>query len=267
VPGATQLTAGSIRRATQAGDESITLGTYVEQVLSYADRVFLTVGGRYDGNSAFGSDFSGVLYPKVGLSWVVSDEGFFPELGFVNSLRLRGTYGSSGVQPGTTDALRFFEAVNTTLTGGVEAPGVTISALGNKNLKPEYSGEFETGFDGTFFGERSTVELTYYNKTTRDAIIQRRIAPSLAGVTSNFENIGSIRNQGMELSFNQKIVDRAGVGLDLNLTGSTNKNRILSLGEGGGAALDRQPQHAVQRPGLPAVRDVGAAVHVQRRQR
>ena len=229
-PGAVQLTAAAIRLSTQATDEAITLGTYVEQILTWDDRIFLTGGLRYDGNSAFGSDFKGVFFPKVGLSWVASQESWFPSGDWVNSFRLRGTYGSSGVQPGTTDALRFLSAVGTTLTGQVEAPGVTIGALGNANLRPEYSGEFETGFDATLFGERTSLELTYYNKTTRDAIIRRTVAGSIAGVADNFENIGSIRNEGFELSFNQRLLDRRWAGLDLNVTGSTNRNRILSIG-------------------------------------
>jgi outer membrane receptor protein involved in Fe transport len=59
------------------------------------------------------------------------------------------------------------------------------------------------------------------------------VAPSLGGAISTFlENIGSTRNQGLELTFNQKLVDRRQLGFDVQLTGSTTKNRIITLGQG-----------------------------------
>jgi TonB-linked SusC/RagA family outer membrane protein len=231
-PGATQVTAAAIRSGSESTDLTITLGTYVEQIVSYADRVFLTGGVRYDGNSAFGKEFKGVFYPKVGLSWLVSDESFFPQRSWLTSLRLRGTYGASGVQPGTTDAARFFSPITATISGGTDSPGVTLSSLGNKNLKPEYSGEFETGLDAALFNNRTSVELTYYNKKTKDALIARPVAPSLAGISTVFDNLGSVRNQGFEMTVNHRFIDNANYGFDAQLTGSTNKNRILALGEG-----------------------------------
>jgi TonB-linked SusC/RagA family outer membrane protein len=231
-PGATTVTAGAIRASSQSTAESITLGTYGEEVISYAERIFLTGGLRYDGNSAFGSNFKGVYYPKVGLSWLVSDESFFPKINALNSLRLRGTYGSSGVPPGTIAALRYYNPIGADING-TEQSGVTLGALGNSNLKPEYSGEFETGVDMTAFQNKTSLELTYYNKKTQDALIDAPLAPSVGGaITSRLTNIGSVRNQGFEVSFNQKIIDNTQFGAELQINGSTTKNRILSLGEG-----------------------------------
>src|SRR5262249_46468827 len=110
-PGATTTSAGAIRASTQNTAESINLGGYGEEVLSFAERLFITGGLRYDGNSAFGANFSGVFYPKIGASWLLSDESFFPKFSKLNSFRVRATYGSSGVQPGTSDALRYFSPV------------------------------------------------------------------------------------------------------------------------------------------------------------
>ena len=70
--------------------------------------MFLTAAVRSDQNSAFGTNFQRVFYPKVSLSWIISDEAFFPKWSFVNQFRLRSAYGQSGVQPGATDALRTF---------------------------------------------------------------------------------------------------------------------------------------------------------------
>jgi TonB-linked SusC/RagA family outer membrane protein len=230
-PGATQVSAGAIQSASSGSDLTITMGSYAEQVFSYNDRVFLTGRIRYDGNSAFGKSFKGVAYPGVGLSWLMSDESFFPRYDWMNSFRVRATYGASGVQPNTTAAARFYGSTIGTVLG-VDQPGVQLSALGNANLRPEYSGEFETGFDLTLFNSKTTFEFTYYNKKTKDAIISRPLALSVAGITSIFDNLGSIRNQGMEVTVNNRFIDNRDFGFDLQITGSTNKNRILSLGEG-----------------------------------
>ena len=171
-------------------------------------------------------------YPKLGASWLVSDQSFFPQAEWLNSLRLRATYGASGQIPGATDALRFYSPAGTTLSGGNDVPGVTLGSLGNATLRPEFSAELESGFDLAMFNGRSSLEFTYYNKTTTDALIERRIAPSIAGVTSRFENIGEVNNSGIELVYNQTVIDREGVGFDFTVTGSTNRNELIRLGDG-----------------------------------
>src|SRR5262249_54014803 len=141
-PGATTTSLGTTRTSAQSTTESINLGGYGEEVVSYNDRIFVTGGLRYDGNSAFGSGFSGVFYPKIGASWLISDVSFFPRIDAINSFRIRATYGSSGVQPGALDAIRYYQGANANIAG-TEQSGVTLRALGNTKLKPEYSGEFE----------------------------------------------------------------------------------------------------------------------------
>jgi len=149
----------------------------------------------------------------------------------VNSLRLRGTYGASGQIPGATDAVRFYSAGPLTTASG-DAPAASLGSLGNSNLKPEFSAETEFGFDLAMFSGRTNIEVTSYNKSTTDALIQRQIAPSLAGLTTQFVNIGNIKNQGLELTWNQRIIDRQAAAVSFTFTGSTNKNRMTKLGEG-----------------------------------
>jgi hypothetical protein len=181
----------------------------------------------------------------------LSDESFFPHANWLNSFRFRATYGASGVQPSTTAAARFLSSVTAAVSSGVDQPGVQLGALGNPNLKPEYSGEFETGFDMSLFSSRTTFEFTYYNKKTKDAIISRPLAPSIAGITSFFDNLGSIRNQGMEVTFNNRLIDRREVGFDVQVTGSTNKNRILGLGEGVTPVFTGNRSTQYNAPGYP----------------
>ncbi|MBU6364701.1 MAG: SusC/RagA family TonB-linked outer membrane protein [Gemmatimonadetes bacterium] len=250
-PGATTVSAAAVRNASESYDEKRTLGYYVEQVFSVNEKLFLTAGLRRDAASAFGKDFRAVNYPKVGASWLVSDQAFFPKADFLDVFRLRATYGASGQIPGTTDALRFFSPFSTTISGQADQPGVSIGALGNANLRPEFSAETEAGFDLTMFGGKSNVELTYYNKNTTDALIERRVAPSIAGVTSRFENIGNVRNSGLELVFNQKVVSTDAIGVDLMLTGSTNKNELITLGEGVSPIPSGNRNTQLNSPGYP----------------
>ena len=86
------------------------------------------------------------LFPAVSAGWRISDEPFFPQSTTLNRLRLRMAYGASGLQPGVTDALRYFSGVAVAADGG-EQPGVTLAGLGNADLKPERSTEIEAGFD------------------------------------------------------------------------------------------------------------------------
>jgi len=229
-PGATTVTAGAIKAADESTNESRTLGGYVEQRLSLNDRLFVTGALRSDRNSAFGADFDRVYYPKLSASWVVSDEPFFPAPAFLGQLRLRAAYGASGVQPGTTDAAPYFSATRALGESG-EVPGVVFSALGNSDLKPERSTELELGIDGRFWNERISTELTYYNKSSKDALIERVLPPSLGtGLTVRFENLGEVRNWGWEALVNARIVQAAAFNWDVTLNGTTNSNELITLG-------------------------------------
>ena len=247
-PGATTVTAGAREFADETNNETRTLGGFLEQNLAYRDRLFVTAGLRSDRNSAFGADFSTAFYPKVAVSWVVSEESFFPGSGWMNELRLRSAYGASGVQPGTTDAVLYFSATTASLESG-DFPGVVFSALGNRDLKPERSTEWEVGVDGTFWENRLTTELTYYNKQSSDALVSRVLAPSLGtGLTSRFENVGKIKNSGWETLVNARLLDRPAFGWDVTLNASTNSNEAVDLGELPTLNLSSTQQH---REGYP----------------
>ena len=111
-----------------------TVGLFLEEAVGIRDRLFLTGAIRTDQNSAFGTNFQRVYYPKASVSWVMSDEDFFPHsapvLNKVSSLRLRAAYGASGVQPGPNDALRTY-AANSASIKGTDAPIETFDQLGN----------------------------------------------------------------------------------------------------------------------------------------
>ena len=229
-PGAVTVTAGAVKDADETSSESRTLGAYVEERVALRDRLFLTAAVRSDRNSAFGADFKTVFYPKFSASWVLSDEPFFPQAGWLNQLRLRGAYGASGVQPGTTDAVQYYSPTQTIGEAG-EVAGVVFSTLGNSNLKPERSAELEVGVDANLWHNRITTELTWYNKTSKDALISRILPPSLGtGATARFENLGEVRNWGWEAMLSAQIVDHPMFRWDMSVNASHNDNELVDLG-------------------------------------
>ena len=207
-----------------------TLGLFVEQSAALRDRLFLTAAVRSDQNSAFGTDFQRVFYPKASVSWIISDEAFFPQASWLNQLRLRSAYGASGVQPGPNDALRYFSATVANVRG-VDVPAVETNSLGNSDLKPERSTELEAGFEARLLADRVSLDVTYYQKRTKDAIIEAIIPPSFGTQAVNVtQNLGAVRNRGWEFLVNTRLLDRRMVGLDLTVSASTNSNELLSLG-------------------------------------
>jgi len=229
-PGGTTLSQGATNPLVGEGTTiSATAGFFAEQNISYKDRLFLTGAIRSDKNSAFGANFQRVYYPKAGLSYVISDEGFFPKGSALSSLRLRGSYGASGRQPGPNDAIPFFGSLTSNIDG-VDSPGLVISSLGNAKLKPERTAEVELGFDAGLANGRVSFEFTYYKKTSKDALIARTLAPSAGTATNRLENIGKTQNEGLEASINAAIVNNRNFGWDVTLSGSYNKGKIVSLG-------------------------------------
>ena len=229
-PGATSVTAAAVQTADESTNESRTLGGYIEEHLGFRDKMFLTAAVRSDRNSAFGANFHTVFYPKLAASWVISEESFFHKPGWIDQLRLRSAYGASGVQPGTIDAVQYYSPFAARIDGA-DVPGVVFTTLGNRDLKPERSTEFEAGIDGTFLNSRVTAEFTYYRKISKDALIERTLPPSLGtGATSRFENLGEVRNTGFEGYISAQLVQRNSFAWDMTLNGSTNSNELVDLG-------------------------------------
>lgn len=228
-PGSQTAGSGAVPTADEATTQQKTLGLFVEQAAAINDRLFLTAAVRSDQNSAFGTEFQSVLYPKASVSWILSDESFFPKMSWLNSFRFRGAVGTSGVQPGPNDALRYYASAIAN-TRGVDQPAVVYSSIGNASLKPEKSTEFETGFEAKFLDNRYSLDLTYYSKKTADAIISAIVPPSIGGPTNQRTNIGSVRNQGWEALLSAQLLDKRAVAWDVSINASTNSNKLISLG-------------------------------------
>jgi outer membrane receptor protein involved in Fe transport len=213
-----------------------TMGLYVQEQAAFNDRLFVTAAIRTDQNSAFGTNFQQVYYPKVSASWIASEEAFFPRTSWLDNFRARLSYGASGVQPGPTSGLTTFSAATVSIptrgvTNATDTPGLQASNPGNANLKPETSAELEAGFETRLMKSRVTIDYTYYNKRTKDALISVPIAPSAAApVTSLLQNVGSTRNYGHELQVNAQLIERRNFAWDVTLNASHNTSAVVDLG-------------------------------------
>ena len=185
---------------------------------------------RSDQNSAFGTNFQSIVYPKASLSYLISQEDWWKAPSFINTFRLRYAYGQSGVQPGPNDALFFYNAGITSIANA-EQPTVVQGALGNADLRPERSAEHEMGFETQMLNQRLSLDFTYYNKITNDALISAVLPPSFGSVASQLRNLGSVKNAGIEVSLNAQLVQREQFGWDANIAFSSNDNKVVSLGD------------------------------------
>lgn len=199
-------------------------GFFLQEMIGWKDKLFLTGGLRVDGHSAFGQDFGWAPYPKVAVAYTISDEDFWPEV--LGNMKLRSAFGESGKAPGVFDAVRTWDAV----AGDDGRPGVTPSNLGNPELGPERTREFEVGAEGSLFDGRVTYEYTYYSQTTTDALIGVQQLPSSGFIQTQLENVGEIDNWGHEVGVNFNAVNRDNVIWDLDFNFSTNKSEVVSLG-------------------------------------
>ncbi len=229
-PASQNVSSGTSPVVAEATTIAKTFGVFVEQAVAIRDRLFLTAAVRSDQNSAFGTDFQSVVYPKASASYLISQEDWFKSPSWLNSLRLRYAYGQSGVQPGPNDALRFFNAGTTNLLAA-DQPTLIAAALGNPDLRPERSGEHEAGFEAQMFGSRFSLDATYYNKVTKDALISAVLPPSYGLVASQLRNLGSVQNTGVELGITAQLVDKPYLGWDVNVSSAINNNEVRSLGD------------------------------------
>ena len=245
-PGAPTVTTAGTKLGFELRERVVNAGFFAQNVFDIDDKYFITVGGRVDGNSAFGKDFGLQFYPKVSGSWVVSDESFWNFEG--NQLKLRAAWGESGRAPGAFDAVQTYDGVG---WGGV--PAFFPRVLGNSELGPERTAEYEVGFDGSFLDNRLSLDFTYYNQKTTDALFAVRQTPSTGfidvnGGNSQLENVGEIKNKGIEISANYAVIQGVDWSWDIGTSISTNKSEAglpaelaeISVG-GNGWIVDGQP--------------------------
>jgi TonB-dependent SusC/RagA subfamily outer membrane receptor len=247
-PGNPTVNSGAITVAFEDRIRVVNAGFFVQNRISYKDKLFLTAGLRVDGNSAFGESLGLQPYPKVSGSYVLSDESFWnPEWG---SLQLRLAYGQAGRAPGAFDAVRTWTPAK--LSG---QSAFVPRNPGNPDLGPERTAEIDGGFTASVLNDRLDIDFSFYRQTTSDALFPVRTPPSEGGWSNQLQNVGKLRNQGIELTLNGTVLDQQNLGLDLGLMVYTNDSEVLDLGDapefsvgGGGWIVPGQPAPVIRAP-------------------
>lgn len=225
VPGLSTVGAAAVTTGWEYRNTTKSAGFIFQQELGLFDRIFVNAGLRADGHSAFGEQAGYAYYPKGGVSYVVSEHEFLPD--FFDSFRVRAAYGTAGRQPGAFDAVRTWDAVSA--VDGV--PAVTPANVGNPVLGPEVSHELEAGFDASVLDGRLGLEFTWYDQRTEDALLPVRYPPSDGFVETQLENVGEIRNRGIELSVDGTILDLDGFSWRANAQFARFTNEVTDLGD------------------------------------
>jgi TonB-dependent SusC/RagA subfamily outer membrane receptor len=225
-PGSPTLNTGSQQNVSESRLRVVNAGLFLQELLGFSDRLFVTAGMRLDGNSAFGSSFGLQRYPKISASYVLSDYDFWPKA--IEEAKVRLAYGVSGKAPGYFDALRTWIPIS----ANEGNPGVSPLTRGNPNIGPERSGELEGGFEASALDGRVSVDMSLYRQKTTDALMRVPQDPSLGFIDGQIINIGTIRNHGYEVALRGTPYKRGEFSWELGLTASGNKSEMADLGGG-----------------------------------
>jgi TonB-linked SusC/RagA family outer membrane protein len=201
---------------------------------NYDSRYLLTLTARRDGSSVFGANTDKYnIFPSFALGWNVANEAFFKDNPILNVLKLRFSYGITG-----NEGINPYQ----TITGlaqlqyayaGVTAVGLRANVLGNADLKWEQTGATNYAVDFGILKNRVTGTVEYYDAKTSDLLLNRQI-PIITGYGSILDNVGSVRNQGIEVALTTANVQAPNFSWETTLNFSAVRNRVTQIyGTGG----------------------------------
>jgi TonB-linked SusC/RagA family outer membrane protein len=242
-PGASTPNSASRRESWEFTTEEKTYGAFLEEQVGWRDRLFVTVGGRTDQNSAFGRTVGNTFYPRAAVSYVISEEDWFPHLPALGRLRLRGAFGRAGVQPSSIAALQFLGAAAFPVSSSADEPGLRLQSIGNSKLRPEVTTEYEGGADMGFLNDRLNIEATIFRKISRDALFNAPLPPSYgtalgSAAPTQWKNLARVENRGLELTVDAQILQTRMLAWNVRFNGSKLNNKLV---DAGGVTLPTTP--------------------------
>ncbi len=196
---------------------------------SYKDIYLLDASIRIDGSSAFGKDRRYAPFWSTGVGVNVHKFDFFQNVGFINQLKLRASFGQTGKVNFPAYAARTSYQIFTDewyKTGY----GATLKALGNKKLTWETTNTLDVGGEISLFNDFIYLKGSYYDKKTIDLVTDVTV-PTSTGFTSYRDNIGEISNRGYEFDLRIHAIKNKDMNLVFNANLSHNNNKILKISE------------------------------------
>lgn len=217
------------------------VGAYLNADLSYKNYAYLTLTARNDWSSTLPKNNNSYFYPGVTLSFLITDFLKTKNIntGIMDFAKVRMAYGMTGNDANLYYIYDRYVAATATNPGypkvddlsfplnGVNSYTVS-NQLGNPDLKPELTKEFEIGFEANFFKNRIGIDFSYYNRYTEGLIDVLPKDPS-SGYTTQISNLGDVRNKGFELALNITPVRIKDFEWNLGWNISVNKNKVEKL--------------------------------------
>ena len=203
------------------------LSSYFGRVnYDFDNKYLLTLSGRIDGSSKFAPDNQYAFFPAAAVAWRISNEDFLSNASFIDELKLRASFGTTGQQDFGDYAWRtLFEAENY----GPD-PSVIITQLGNANLKWETTEQLDFGLDFSFFKGRLKGGVGYYSKETKDALFTA-ITPGSTGYRTIIGNLGDTKNTGLELELKGDVLRTDDFTWNVSLNVSKNENKLTRISD------------------------------------
>jgi TonB-linked SusC/RagA family outer membrane protein len=205
--------------------ENATQSVYFNANYTYNDRYNAQFSYRYDGSSKFGANNRYGSFWTVGAAWSVDRESFMKNATWVDLLKLRLSYGSIG----NSSSLGNYSylSVYSLSTNYAGIPASFPNVLGNTDLTWEKCYETNFAIDARLFN-RLDFTAEYYIKNTSDLLYSRKLS-SLTGYNSRYENVGAVRNTGIELSLSGDIIASKDVVWSAGVNFGYNTNKITAL--------------------------------------
>ena len=194
---------------------------------NYANRYFLQASLRYDGSSLFGANNIWGLFWSVSGSWNVSNEEWMKGTeDWLSILKLRASYGVNG-----NNNISAYQAYGVYATAAYNgANGTLPSTPDNANLSWEKNYTWNVGLDLGFFDSRINFQVDAYDRITKGMLLSKQV-PQTSGFSSNFMNIGSLKNTGVEAQLDGDIIRTNDWNWNLGVNFAWNKTEILDLGD------------------------------------
>lgn len=194
---------------------------------NYANRYFIQASLRGDGSSLFGANNRWGLFWSVGGSWNISNERWMQGASnWLSLLKIRASYGVNGNN--NISAYRAYGLYSSTAYNG--SMGMLPSSPSNDNLSWEKNKTWNVGLDFGFFDSRLNGQVDVYSRITSDMLLDKQV-PQTSGFSSNFMNIGSMKNTGVEVQLDGDIIRTKDWNWNIGVNFAWNKTEILDLGD------------------------------------
>lgn len=228
----TQISSAANQTATQSQRDSRLASFFARADYNFAYKYYLEFVVRVDGSSKFGDNNRWGLFPAGGIAWRINEENFLKNVKQISNLKLKASYGLTGNQGGIDEyASRGLWRGGygyPDVAGGSEFPGTAPLQIANPDLKWETTSQLSVGLDASLFNDRLTIEANYYNKRTRDALLEVA-TPASTGFQSYLTNYGEISNIGFELGISSVNIQKKNFNWRTELNVSRNKNTVEKI--------------------------------------